>query len=141
MRELMSWDICQKEHIKKVQIDQDKIDSIKKMCKIRHRVTKEITLDEETASIIASDYYEVIKELLTALLLKDGLKSKNHECLISFFKHKYKEYEYESNIIHKLKNIRNRVSYDGIFVKKDYILANKLEFEHIIELLTKLITE
>jgi len=79
-----------------------------------------IKIDQETASVIASDYYEIIKELLTALLLKNHLKSDNHECLISFFKQNFPEYEYEAKIIHQLKNIRNRVSYDGIFVKKDY---------------------
>jgi len=73
------------------------------------------------------------------LLLKNGLKSDNHECLISFFKQNFPEYEYEANIIHQLKDIRNRVSYDGIFVKKDYVDINKLEFQHIINLLKKLL--
>lgn len=135
MKEIMNWKICEEEHIKKVEPDYEKIKSIIKMCDIRLKVLKEITLDEETASIIATDYYEVIKELLTALLLKNGLKSNKHECLISFFKKKYPEHEYETTIIHQLKDVRNRVSYDGIFVKKEYIINNKLEFEHIIELL------
>lgn len=81
------------------------------MCDVRLRVIKQIELDTETASIIATDYYEVVKELLTALLLQKGLKSKNHECLISFFKHYYPTYEI--NVIHQLKNVRNRISYDG----------------------------
>ncbi|MFH1971870.1 MAG: hypothetical protein ABIJ18_00145 [archaeon] len=139
MKEIMNWNICLQEHIKKVEPDKEKIKSIQKMCDIRLRVTKSIKLDEETASIVATDYYEVIKELLVALLLKNGLKSDNHECLISFFKHTFPQYEYESSTIHKLKDVRNRISYDGIFVKKDYISTNKLEFEHIIELLTKLL--
>ncbi len=92
-------------------------------------------IDNETASVVAADYYEIIKELLTALLLKNGLKSQNHECLVSFFKSKFPEYEYEAKVIHQLKDIRNRVSYDGIFVRKDYIERNKLEFEGIIKLL------
>ncbi|PIN79445.1 hypothetical protein COV16_04135 [Candidatus Woesearchaeota archaeon CG10_big_fil_rev_8_21_14_0_10_34_8] len=141
MREIMSWNICLKEHVKNVEPDHDKIKSIQKMCRIRLRVTKDIELDEETASIIATDYYEIIKELLTALLLKHGLKSNNHECLISFFKENYTKYEYETQTMHSLKNVRNRVSYDGIFVKKEYIDSNKLEFEHCIELLNKLVKE
>ncbi|MBU0667375.1 MAG: hypothetical protein KKC26_08485 [Nanoarchaeota archaeon] len=110
------------------------------MCNVRLKVLKDIKLDEETASIIATDYYEVIKELLTALLLKNGLKSNNHECLISFFKKEFSNYEYETNIMHQLKDVRNRVSYDGVFVKKEYINSNRLEFEHIIKLLKELLT-
>ncbi len=78
---------------------------------------------------------------MTALLLKNGLKSDNHECLISYLKKNYPSYEYETNIIFGLKNIRNRINYDGFFVDKQYLIKNKLEFEHIIELLIKLITE
>ncbi len=141
MREIMDWNKCESEHIKKVEPDTEKVKSIRKMCSIRLRIIQEVKNDDETASVIATDYYEIIKELLTALLLKNGLKSDNHECLISFFKNKYENYEYETNIIHQLKNVRNRASYDGIFVKKEYIETNKLEFNHLIELLNKLLDE
>lgn len=141
MKEIMDWKICISEHIRKVEPDSEKIASIRKMCNVRLRVVKEIKIDGETASIIAADYYEIIKELLTALLLKNGLKSNNHECLISFFRHKFPECEYEYRIMHQLKNVRNRVSYDGIFVSKEYIDSNKLEFEHIFNLLDKLLAE
>ncbi len=141
MREIMPWETCRKEHIKTVQPDQEKITSMLKMCKIRLRVTEDITLDDETASVIAADYYEVIKELLTALLLKKGMKSDNHECLISFFKRNYPCNEYEAKIIHQLKNVRNRISYDGVFVDKEYVEMNRLEFIHIIDLLERLVKD
>lgn len=139
MKPIMNWKVCLAEHIKKIQPDSEKIKSIRKMCKVRLKVMKQIKLDDESASIIAADYYEIIKELLTALLLKNGFKSNNHECLISFFQKKYSNYEYEATIIHQLKNVRNRISYDGIFVQKDYITSNKLEFKHIIKILNKLL--
>lgn len=139
MKPLMPWNECLKEHIKKVEPDRQKIVSIVKMCNVRLKVVEQIALDAETASVIAEDYYEIIKELLTALLLKDGLKSDNHECLIRFFKVRFPEYEYETETIFKLKDVRNRVSYDGIFVDKSYIEMNKLEFKHIIELLRGLL--
>jgi len=128
MKEIMNWQKCLEEHIIKIDKDSEKIKSIIRMCNIRLKIVKQIKIDQETASVIASDYYEVIKELLTALLLKNGLKSDNHECLISFFKQNFPEYEYETKIIHQLKDVRNRVSYDGVFVKKEYIETNKLEF-------------
>lgn len=138
MKELMKWDEC-KGHVKKVDVDGEKIVSILKMCKAREKILLKLEIDDETASIIASDYYEVIKELLVALLLKNGLKSDNHECLISFFKENYPEYEYEVKTIHQLKDVRNRANYDGIFVKKEYVLMNKREFENIIGLLHEIV--
>ncbi|MFH1511366.1 MAG: hypothetical protein ABIF10_06760 [Candidatus Woesearchaeota archaeon] len=141
MKGIMDWNICLRDHVKNINPDTEKIKFIQKMCKVRLRVLQSMKIDEETASVAATDYYEVVKELLVAILLKNGLKSENHECLISFFKHNFPKYEYESEAMHKLKEVRNRVSYDGIFVKKDYIDLNKLEFEHIIELLNKIIEE
>lgn len=139
IKEIMNWDVCLEKHIKKVQIDKERINSIIKMSDIILKVTKQIKKDEETVSVIAGNYYEIIKELLTALLLKNEMKSDNHECLISFFKKHYK-YDYETNIIYELKNIRNRIYYEGAFVKKSYIDQNELEFNHIIKLLKDLIS-
>jgi len=141
MKEMMDWNTCLSGHIKKVSIDEEKILSIKKMCAVRLKVTRMINVDDETASVVAVDYYEVIKELLVALLLRYGMRSDNHECLISFFKNKFSNYEYEVSMMHSLKEVRNRVSYDGIFVKKEYIQNNKMEFEHMITLLGKLLDE
>ena len=140
-KEIMDWDICKREYIIKVSVDKDKINSILKMCSVRLKFVKKQDINDEIASIITENYYEIIKELLTALLLKNGLKSNNHECLISFFKETYPNYEYETGIIYELKNIRNRITYDGIFVEKSYLDKNKLEFEHIIKILIRLIKE
>ena len=139
MKEIMEWNVCLKEHIKKVEPDHEKVRSIMKMCSIRLKIMNSIRIDDESASVIATDYNEVIKELLVALLLKNGLKSDNHECLISFFKKNFPQYDYEAEAIHKLKDARNRISYDGVFVKKSYIESNKLEFEHIIRMLNKIL--
>jgi len=141
MKEIIDWKTCEKNYVKKVSPDINKINSILKMCDIRLRFTEKQEIDNETASILTGDYYEIIKELLTALLLKNGLKSDNHECLISYLKEKHSKYEYEINIIHELKNIRNRINYDGIFVDKSYLIRNKLEFKHIIDLLKEMVKE
>ncbi len=139
-RELMGWEECSK-HIRKVMIDYDKIRSIRKLCEVRLRVVQQIKLDPETASLIAEDYYEIIKELLTALFLLSGRKSDNHECLITFFKKSYPEKEYETTLIHELKRIRNAINYEGLFVDKNYLERNTLEFLQIICFLNKEIEE
>ena len=139
-KELMSWESCAG-HIRNITVDREKAISMLKLCKVRLRVVKQVKLDEETASIIAEDYYEIIKELLTALLLLNGKKSDNHECLITFFKKIYHEKEYETIVIYELKRIRNAIDYEGIFVREDYVERNKLEFLHIIDFLNKEIEE
>lgn len=128
------------EHIRRVEPDSERIASLAKICAARLKVVRSVVVDDETASIVAADYYEIIKELLVALLLRNGLKSDNHECLVSFFKNKFPQYEYEAKLVHQLKDVRNRVSYDGVFVKRAYVERNKLEFEYIISLLNGLAT-
>lgn len=140
-KEIMDIERCRKEFMRKVQVDTEKISSILKMCQIELDIISGIKITGNSASKLAKDYYEVIKELLTALLLSHGLKSSNHECLVSFFKANYPKFEYEAGLIHELKNIRNRVSYDGYFISSDYILKNKAEFIHIINLLVKLVKD
>src|SRR3989344_350121 len=140
-KEIMDYERCRKEFIRKVDVDKEKIKSMIKMANIEQGLIAEVKLDSNSASKLVKDYYEIIKELLIALMLSCGLKSDNHECLISFFHTKYPNYEFEANAMHDLKNVRNRVSYDGYFVDEDYIKKNKLEFNHIIDLLKKLIDD
>ena len=139
--ELMSFERCKNEFLKKVEIDEGKIQSMMKIAELDMQVISGIEVSTVSASKLAKDYYEVIQELLTALLLAYGTKSSNHECLIAFFKEKYPSYEYEVRVMHELKNIRNKISYYGYFVEVSYIKQNLLEFKHIIELLKKLINE
>jgi len=128
-----------KKHFKEIEPDQNKIKSIIKVASAREKALVQIKKDEETASIIVEGYYEIVKELLVALLLKNSLKSDNHECSVSYFKDKYPEYEYEANTIHQLKDIRNRINYDGLFVKPSYLEQNELEFKHIIKTIKELL--
>ena len=91
MREIIHYERCKKEFLKKVEPDKDKIISILKVSKARVKSIQQIKKDRETSSIIAVMYYETIRELLTALLLKNGLKSGNHDskpckCLTVFIR-------------------------------------------------------
>jgi hypothetical protein len=138
MKPIIPWKLCEKEYVKVISPDDEKIRSIIKMNDVRLDIIKKIELNQDTAPIIAAEYYEVIKELLVSLLNKNGFKSDNHECLISFFRHRYPKYEYESGVIHQLKYVRNRAVYDGVFVDKNYIEANAMEFHHIINILKDL---
>ena len=140
-RELMSWDFCLANHVTKINKDEDRARSLLKMAELRYEFWSNINVDSKYVSIIVDGYYEIIKELLTALLYLEGYKSDNHECLIAYLKEKYTDLAYEITVIHQLKRIRNDIDYKGFFVKQDYLDRNKVEFEHIIKTLQKLIKE
>jgi len=139
MEDLMEFERCKEEYLTKLEPEEDKINSLTRLAEVRIKAINQIQRDAETSTIVAEGYYEAIKELLTALLLKHGWKSDNHECLISFFNEHYPEYEYEISAIHQLKKIRNRINYDGVFIAPSYLEKNELEFNHIARLLNSLI--
>ena len=136
---VMNFELCKKKYLKHVELDQNKINSILSMSKNRFNFIKQIKYKNKYSSIICENYYEIIKELLIALLLKHNLKSSNHECLISFFKHKFPQYEFESLIIHQLKNKRNLLQYEIKLIEYKYLLKNEKDFLKIITILKKLI--
>jgi len=51
MKEIMSWKQCLEDHIKKVNPDNGKINSMIRMCNIRLNVLKQIKIDKETAPV------------------------------------------------------------------------------------------
>ncbi len=140
-KELMSWETCLKGHIAKIQTDENRAKELVKMSELRYDFWKKHCFDKKFVSLVVEGYYEIIKELLTALLYAKGFKSDNHECLIAFFKMGYPELDYEAQAVYQLKRVRNQISYRGFFVKPDYFEMNKLEFEHIIKTLKKLIND
>ncbi|MBN2368305.1 hypothetical protein JXC34_04760 [Candidatus Woesearchaeota archaeon] len=97
-------------------------------------------LADEYTFLLIEGYYEIIKELLAVLLLKNGLSSDNHECLISFLREKHPELDYETAKIYELKKIRNDIAYRGVLLKKEYLDRNKPELKHIMKKLMEMIT-
>lgn len=74
------------------------------------------------ATLIIEAYYEVIKELLTALLLLDGYKTLSHTTLIDYLRENYGKDFQENEIlcIDELRKVRNRIAYEGFHITKDY---------------------
>ncbi|HLD55009.1 MAG TPA: hypothetical protein VJB35_01990 [Candidatus Nanoarchaeia archaeon] len=137
MINLISWNVCEKNFVKKVEVDLERIDSIKKMAIKRYEKLKR-NLGEDV-SFLVEDYYEIIKELLVAYLLKNGLKSQNHQCLISYFYKMHPELENEADLISHMSFFRNRMGYYGEEIPRDFYINNKGEFDKIIEILLNLV--
>lgn len=136
---LIDWNLCEKKFIKKVSVDNEKIESIIKTVDRRVEYLKQQKVDEKNVSFIVEDYYEAIKELLVALLLKNGLRSKNHQCLISYFYKKFPKYEAEARLISRMCYLRNRLDYYGELIDFDFYKTHQKEFENIFVLLKKIV--
>ena len=139
MINLMDWGLCKSKFIRNVEVDDEKISSIIKTADKRLLFIKSNKVTNENISFIVENYYEIIKELLVALLLKNGLKSSNHQCLISYFYKEYPDYEFEVNLISQMSYLRNRLNYYGEVIDFEFYDKNKEEFDKLIALVKSLI--
>ena len=130
----MNWNDCNKNFIRRVKVDPERAESLKEMALKR---LKRARVGNETEFIV-EDYYEVIKELLIAYLLTNGLRSKNHQCLISYFLKEHPEYEAEAYLIQQMSYFRNRLEYYGESVPKEFLDNNRDEFENITAIILDL---
>jgi len=136
---LINWNLCEKKFIRKVSVDNQRINSIILSAKSRLKLVKSFKVSEETVSFIVENYYEVIKELLIAYLLKDGLRSKNHQCMITYFYNKNPSLRKEALFISQMSYFRNRLCYYGDKVPSEFYVDNKVEIENIISNLMELL--
>jgi len=141
MREenFMDWNECLDKFIRKVDVDNERIASIGRKAMQRLKRAQETKISEENVSFVVEDYYEVIKELLVAYLLKNGLRAKNHQCLISYFYRENPDKEKEAFLMSEMSFFRNRLNYYGEDIPMSFYQKNKESFMEIIELLSKMI--
>ena len=135
----MDWSLCRENFIKNVEVDTEKAASIVEAAKSRIKHIRSIVANKDNVSFIVEGHYEAIKELLVALLLSNGLRSKNHQCLISYFYKNYPDYEAEANLISQMSYLRNRLDYYGEKIDFEFYEKNKEEFDNIADLLIGLI--
>jgi hypothetical protein len=89
---------------------------------------------EKMASLIIADYYEIIKELITAILLIDGYKTLSHKDLIDYLKEKYSQFSNnEISILDNLRVLRNRITYEGFNINSSYLTRNETCFLEVIK--------
>lgn len=90
-------------------------------------------------SNIVKEYYEVVRELISIILLLDGYKTIGegaHKRQIEYLESNYKEFDsYEIIFIDELRIIRNKIAYDGFFVKEEYIDRKS---DEILKMINKL---
>ena len=121
--------------ITKVKPDKSKSLSLKTMAKITlERLEK--TEKENYPSNTLSDYYDVIHKLMEAITLREGAKFRGegaHQELIDYVVQKYGFDEQIRQFLQQMRDYRNRISYEGFVVHKNYIVMNIGKIEEIIK--------
>ena len=121
---MISWKESQDE-VRKIKPDRQMASAIFRMIEVRMKALEELKGRQEVASLIVEDYYEIIKEALTALMAIDGYKTLSHEVLISYLKEFYPQFsDAEILLADNLRKTRNKIAYKGFFVPPDFVERN-----------------
>jgi len=84
-------------------------------------------------SVFIEGHYEIIKELSTILLILDGWKSENHDCLFQYLSEKKQDLEIDFEFLSELRTIRNKIDYEGIKVSYETWKNNELRLNLTIK--------
>lgn len=124
----------------KITPNKEKAKSLKGMAKLTLKRLKGMRLLEYPSNTL-TDYYEIIHKLMESLTSAEGVKIKGdgaHKELIDYLSSKYKFGESTRIFLQEMRDFRNRVNYEGFFVKEDYVKLNKDKIELIIQRLLDL---
>jgi len=128
------------DEIFKISKDKERAKDLFDMAKERLELLKLIPKDK--AYKIIEEYYEIIKELLTATMYIDGYKTLSHIKLIEYFSTNYKELdENQIKLINTLRKFRIGIVYYGRKISQEFLINNKAEIKKIISILMKLVRE
>jgi len=109
----------------------------KSLLKLVHLRLEEVDSKDKVrfATIVVKDYYEIIDHLLEALMELSGYKTLNHEAKLAFLAEFYSGIFSESELLllDRLRVMRNRIAYEGAFVKYDFLERNEGKIRKMIE--------
>ena len=89
---------------------------------------------------IAEEYYEIIKELLTAIMYSDGYKTLSHKMLITYLADNYSLLkDSERFLMDSLRKLRNDLVYYGKKISQEFLENNQKEIDKIINKLIKFV--
>lgn len=126
-----------------VQKDKQKAQSLKSIANITLERLESIDILKYPSNSL-EDYYNIIHRLMEAITSLKGIKIKGegaHQELIDYIS---KEYSFDESIrlfLQQIRDYRNRISYEGLNIKENYILQNKKKIETIIKRLSEIYTK
>ncbi len=87
------------------------------------------------------DYYDIIHNFLESIAFKEGVKAKGdgaHRELIDYVAKQHDLSEQIRQFLQQLRDYRNRISYEGFIINRDFIATNEENIKRIIDKLRKL---
>jgi len=119
----------------KISPDKQKSQALVKMAQITlDRLSETNTQKYPTNTL--TDYYDIAHKLMEAILLKDGFKTSGegaHKELIDFISEQHDLSEQNKIFLQQIRSYRNRTSYEGFCINKNYIIKNEIKIQEIIE--------
>ena len=130
------------EGLVKMTPDREKARSMLKMAATTMEMLGQIDI-ARFPSNATKEYYDMIRELASVVLLLDGYKTVGegtHKRLVEYLQANYTDITGdEIALIDNLRIKRNKIAYDGFFVKEDYIARKLPGIKAIIAKLDKII--
>ena len=118
----------------KISPDNKRAKALKEMAKERYSTINDFKMPYR----IIEEYYEIIKELLTAFMYKDGQKTLSHKSLIDFARKNIKFLSTtEIELIDNLRVKRNNIVYYGEKISTEFLKYREQIIKKIIDLLIK----
>ena len=124
------------EEIFRITKDMERAGDLLEMAKERIDMIKILPRDKPYKFV--EEYYEIIKELLTALMYLDGYKILSHKKLIEYFADNNEIEHSEIKLVDSLRKFRNDIMYYGKKISQDFLTNNEDEINRIIKMLVNL---
>src|SRR3989339_647702 len=121
--------------ITKIKPDKQKAESLKKMAEITLERLDNTDMGKYPSNTLL-DYYDVAHKLMEAITLREGIKAKGegaHQELIDYVAKQKKIDEHMRQFLQQMRDYRNRISYEGFMIHKNYIELNKAIIRGIIK--------
>jgi hypothetical protein len=101
-----------------------------------HEKRAQMTPLPDMATLLVEEYYEIVKELITAIMSCDGWKTTSHELLVGCIAKFCSEFtSAEIALIDQLRQMRNDIDYRGVMINPEYVERNQAA---ILDVISKL---
>lgn len=123
----------------KISQDKQKAKSLRNMARITLKRLNKTNIEEYPSNTLV-DYYDIIHKLMEAFTLEKGIKIKGdgaHIELINYMSKILILSESDRQFLQQIRDYRNRISYEGFMINKNYIIFNRDKILYIINRLSE----
>lgn len=120
-------------------LDLNRLQSLLNVAKQRMKFIKSVQVSEDNVSDLLDGHFRVIEILLSALMLKHGLQTRNYQTKVSFFAHYFSFYEKEAAVIKEIGVCMDSLYNNGEFVQSKFYYKHIANVDLTIQLLMYLL--